>query len=155
MANIPDGRAKRKRIDVPELMSRKAAGQSASSARVSRFARQHCRRNLNVSSRSSSASGPGGAYSLRSWPNHLLRLAECDRYRDRVAVLVDFPGIGILAAMAILVELQDIERSRKADQLASYFDLTPSQHSSGDRLHHGRITCCGNASGRSFTQQIL
>lgn len=82
---------------------------------------------------------------VKTMTNHLLRLAECDRYRDRVAVLISIPGIGIFTAIAILVELQDIERFRKANQLASYLGLTPSQHSSGDRLHHGRITCCGNA----------
>ena len=82
---------------------------------------------------------------VKTATNHLLRLAECDRYRDRVAVLIAIPGIGIFTAMAILIELQDIERFRRADQLASYLGLTPSQHSSGDRLHHGRITCCGNA----------
>ena len=51
--------------------------------------------------------------------------------------------------MAILVELQDIERFRRADQLASYLGLTPSQHSSGEHIRMGHITHCGNYAVRT------
>jgi transposase len=74
----------------------------------------------------------------------LERLAMTEKYRDRAALLTHIPGIGIFTAMAILVELQDIERFRRADQLASYLGLTPSQHSSGERIRMGHITRCGN-----------
>jgi len=47
--------------------------------------------------------------------------------------------------MAIFLELHDVQRFRRADQLASYLGLTPTQHSSGDHLRMGRITHCGNA----------
>jgi transposase len=72
------------------------------------------------------------------------KLALTERYRERVGLLTQIPGIGIFTAMAILVELQDIERFRRADQLASYLGLTPSQHSSGERICMGHITRCGN-----------
>lgn len=74
----------------------------------------------------------------------LERLAMTEKYRDRAALLTQIPGMGIFTAMAILVELQDIERFRRADQLASYLGLTPSQHSSGERIRMGHITRCGN-----------
>jgi transposase len=71
-------------------------------------------------------------------------MALMDKYRERVALLTRIPGIGLFTAMAILIELQDIERFRRADQLASYLGLTPSQHSSGERIRMGHITRCGN-----------
>ncbi len=71
-------------------------------------------------------------------------LALTEKYRERVALLTQIPGIGIFTAMAILIELQNIERFHRADQLASYLGLTPSQHSSGERIRMGHITRCGN-----------
>ena len=71
-------------------------------------------------------------------------LALTEKYRERAQLLIRIPGIGIFTAMAILIELQDIERFRRADQLASYLGLTPSQRSSGERIRMGHITHCGN-----------
>ncbi|MFQ5798913.1 MAG: IS110 family transposase [Bacteroidota bacterium] len=76
--------------------------------------------------------------------HQLEQLALTDKYRERATLLAQIPGIGIFTAMAILVELQNIERFRRADQLASYLGLTPSQHSSGERIRMGHITRCGN-----------
>ena len=71
-------------------------------------------------------------------------LALTEKYRERARLLTQIPGIGIFTAMAILIELQDIERFQRADQLASFLGLTPSQHSSGERIRMGHITRCGN-----------
>jgi transposase len=71
-------------------------------------------------------------------------LALTEKYRERVRLLTTIPGIGIFTAMAVLIELQDVERFRRADQLASYIGLTPSQRSSGQTIRMGRITHCGN-----------
>jgi transposase len=71
-------------------------------------------------------------------------LALTEKYRERARLLTQIPGLGIFTAMAILIELQHIERFRRADQLASYLGLTPSQHSSGERIRMGHITRCGN-----------
>lgn len=49
--------------------------------------------------------------------------------------------------MEILLELQDIKRFRRADQLATYVGLTPSQYSSADKTRMGRITGIGKNSG--------
>lgn len=76
--------------------------------------------------------------------NEVELLALTDKYRERAHLLTQIPGIGIFTAMAILIELQNIERFRRADQLASYLGLTPSQHSSGERIRMGHITRCGN-----------
>jgi transposase len=71
-------------------------------------------------------------------------LAETEKYRERAALLTRIPGMGIYTAMSILIELQNVERFRKAEQLASYLGLTPSQRSSGESIRMGRITRCGN-----------
>ena len=75
--------------------------------------------------------------------NLLKELAQEERYREPVAILRSIPGIGIISAMEMLLELQDVERFGKADQLAAYVGLTPSQFSSGDRVRMGRITRIG------------
>ena len=72
------------------------------------------------------------------------QLGLTEKYRERVGLLTQIPGIGTFTAMAILVELQNIERFKRADQLASYLGLTPSQHSSGEKIRMGHITRCGN-----------
>jgi transposase len=80
----------------------------------------------------------------RTLTREIEALALTERYRERAALLVGIPGIGIFTAMSILIELQDIRRFRRADQIASYLGLTPSQHSGGERIRMGHITRCGN-----------
>ena len=80
----------------------------------------------------------------------LKELSKEERYRERVAILRSIPGIGIISAMELLLELQDIERFRKADQLAAYVGLTPSQFSSGDKVRMGRITRVGKQQLRAL-----
>jgi transposase len=43
-----------------------------------------------------------------------------------VEILQSIPGIGMISAMEVLLELQDISRFRRAEQLAAYVGLTPS-----------------------------
>jgi transposase len=47
--------------------------------------------------------------------------------------------------MELLVELQDVSRFRRAEQLAAYVGLTPSQYSSADKIRMGRITRAGKS----------
>jgi transposase len=82
--------------------------------------------------------------------NLLKELAKEERYRERVAILRSIPGIGIISAMELLLELQDVERFSTADQLAAYVGLTPSQFSSGDRVRMGRITRIGKQQLRAL-----
>ena len=48
----------------------------------------------------------------------LKELSQLPRYRDRVEILRTIPGIGMINAMEILLELQDLSRFRRAEQLA-------------------------------------
>ena len=79
----------------------------------------------------------------------LKKLAQLPLYRDRVKILCSIPGIGILTAMEILLELQDVSRFRRAEQLAAYVGLTPSQYSSADKIRMGRITGIGKNTVRA------
>jgi len=72
-------------------------------------------------------------------------LAADEKYRERVALLLQLHGIGVLTAMEMLVELQDIERFRTGEQMAAYLGLTPSQFSSGENIRMGHITRIGKA----------
>jgi len=71
-------------------------------------------------------------------------LSRSDKYRGRVKLLRSVPGIGVLIGMEILVEIQDMARFHRADELASYLGLTPSEFSTGQYVRQGRITRCGN-----------
>jgi len=80
----------------------------------------------------------------------LKELSETALYRERVEILQSIPGIGIISAMELLLELQDVSRFRRAEQLAAYVGLTPSQYSSADKVRMGRITGIGKNTLRSL-----
>jgi transposase len=82
---------------------------------------------------------------VREQTDLIRTLAQEEKYRERVALLCRIPGIGLLTAMELLVELQAIERFRTGEQLAAYVGLTPSQFSSGDHVRMGHITGIGKA----------
>lgn len=77
-------------------------------------------------------------------------LAKTDYYKERVKIMTSAAGIGVLSAMQFLVEIQDVTRFRRADQISSYVGLTPSQYSSGEHVRMGRITRTGKAMIRSM-----
>jgi transposase len=74
----------------------------------------------------------------------IIELSQSDKYCHKVKLLKSVPGIGTLIAMELLVELSDIERFTRADELASYIGWTPSEFSTGEYVRQGRITRCGN-----------
>ncbi len=82
------------------------------------------------------------------------KLAMSERYRDRVALLRTVPGIGLLAAIELLVELQDVSRFHRAEELAAYVGLTPAQYSSGEHVRLGRITCTGKSALRGTLIEV-
>ena len=67
----------------------------------------------------------------------LHELSENELYKQRVDILMTIPGIGMIAAMELLLELQDVTRFQRADQLAAYVGLTPLQYSSADKIRMG------------------
>jgi len=57
-----------------------------------------------------------------------------------VALLRTVPGIGLIMAMTLLSELEEVMRFRNLDSLCSYVGLIPTTHSSGDSDKTGNIT---------------
>jgi transposase len=82
--------------------------------------------------------------------DQLKKLAQLAMYKERVAILRTIPGIGLIGSMEILLELQNVARFKRADQLAAYVGLTPAQYSSADKIRMGRITCVGKKSVRTI-----
>ena len=80
----------------------------------------------------------------------LRELSETAKYRERVKILLSIPGVGLISARELLLELQDASRFRRAEQLAAYVGLTPSQYSSADKVRMGRITGIGKNTLRSL-----
>jgi transposase len=58
--------------------------------------------------------------------------------------LTSAPGIGPVTATAFVATLDDITRFPTAHQVEAYLGLVPSERSSGERRHRGRITKQGN-----------
>ena len=86
----------------------------------------------------------------------LLRdLSKTPLYQERVEILQSVPGIGVISAMELLLELQDVSRFRRAEQLAAYVGLTPSQYSSADKVRRGRITGIGKNTLRAILGRSL
>jgi transposase len=86
---------------------------------------------------------------IRGITKSVVKLSCTDKYAHRIKLLRSIPGVGILTGMEMLVELQDFSRFKTSEQVASYMGLTPSEYSTGQYVHQGRITRCGNTRVRS------
>ncbi len=58
--------------------------------------------------------------------------------------LCTVPGVGPVTATAFVATVDDVNRFAGPHQLESYLGLVPSEKSSGERQHKGRITKAGN-----------
>lgn len=67
-------------------------------------------------------------------------LSRTPDYLLNVDCLVSVPGIGVLTAMKLLTELENIERFKTFTQLCSYVGLVPSTNSSGENEVTSGIT---------------
>jgi hypothetical protein len=57
-------------------------------------------------------------------------------------------GVALLSAMTLVAEAGDMTRFDSPSQLMSYFGLTPSEYSSGEKRQQGGITKAGNGACR-------
>jgi transposase len=71
-------------------------------------------------------------------------LSREERYEKPVDLLITIPGIGMISAMTILTEIENINRFQDLDHFCSYAALVPTSHSSGEIEINGRITKRGN-----------
>ena len=66
-------------------------------------------------------------------------LAQQERYKQEVKLLVGIPGIGLMSAMVLLTQLGDIHRFKTEDSLCQYVGLVPKMNGSGDKLQVGKL----------------
>jgi transposase len=71
-------------------------------------------------------------------------LSKTPAYKKNIELLTSIPGIALITAMLIIVELEDLCRFKSLDQLCSYVGLIPSTNSSGDKEIVGEITSRGH-----------
>ena len=76
-------------------------------------------------------------------------LAKSEFYKENVILLISIPGIGLLTAMLILTEIENIDRFRNNDAICDFIGIVPSMHSSGEKDIKGRITKRGHDSLRT------
>lgn len=83
--------------------------------------------------------------SILNITRQIKKLSQSEAYNENVVLLRSVPGIGLLTAMAILTELETINRFNNLDKLCSYIGLVPSTHSSGEQDITGDITPRGHS----------
>lgn len=76
-------------------------------------------------------------------------LAKTSQYQEDARLLISMPGIGLLTAMTLLTELEDISRFKAFEDLCSYVGLVPSTSSSGENEIDTGITPRRNGRLRS------
>lgn len=67
-------------------------------------------------------------------------LAKTPNYKESVDLVLSVPGVGILTAMRLLTELENIDRFQDFNKLRSYVGLVPSTASSGENSTDTGIT---------------
>jgi len=82
---------------------------------------------------------------LLSVTRHIRQLSETERYVSNVELLLTVPGIGLLTAMHLLTEIENIERFKDTDHFASYVGIIPGRHNSGEVKHDGAMTFRGKS----------
>jgi transposase len=66
-------------------------------------------------------------------------LSQTDAYRGSYNLLISIPGIGFLTAMTFLVQIGDIKRFERLDDLCDYIGLVPMMKGSGPKMYTGKM----------------
>lgn len=66
-------------------------------------------------------------------------LSQSEIYRNNYNLLISIPGVGLMTAMMLLVQIGDIRRFDSIDDLCNYIGLVPSTHGSGDKIQTGKM----------------
>ncbi|MGC9342650.1 MAG: IS110 family transposase [Bacteroidales bacterium] len=68
------------------------------------------------------------------------RLAESERYNTNYRLLLSMPGVGLITAITFLVQIGDIRRFERLDDLCNYVGLVPRMYGTGDKMQTGKMT---------------
>lgn len=79
------------------------------------------------------------------------QLSKSSAYQRHFGYLISCKGIGLITAMTFLLELGELWRFPSTIKFCGYLGMSPSQHSSGERIRFGHITHEGN----SFVRHVL
>lgn len=71
-------------------------------------------------------------------------LSAAPEYANQNTLLRSIPGIGLVTAMTLLTELDNIDRFDTNDKLRSFIGIVPTTRSSGEKEKHGEMTMRGN-----------
>lgn len=71
-------------------------------------------------------------------------LSKTEQYKQDTALLISIPGIGLITALTILTELENMDRFNSIDKLCSFIGLIPSTRSSGEMERTGSLTSRGH-----------
>ena len=66
-------------------------------------------------------------------------LAQQKRYLADYQRVLSIPGVGLMTAITFLVEIGDIRRFKRIDELCSFVGLIPSMRGSGDKMVTGKL----------------
>jgi transposase len=67
-------------------------------------------------------------------------IGKTEQYANTLKLLTSIPGIGLIVAMTIISELENIMRFKNLDKLCSYIGLIPTTNSSGENERNGSVT---------------
>ncbi|MBF0300251.1 MAG: IS110 family transposase [Oligoflexia bacterium] len=71
-------------------------------------------------------------------------LIASSNQKEEYEIIKSIPGVGHITASFVVGEVGDWQRFKNERQIAAFFGLTPSEYSSGEYVHKGRITGQGN-----------
>jgi transposase len=82
--------------------------------------------------------------------NQIRVLAKDNKYIDQYNKLINITGIGVITAMTIIMEIDDVRRFKNTDHFRSFIGFIPRSHSSGEKSYNGKITNRANHHLRSL-----
>lgn len=82
--------------------------------------------------------------SLLKTTRQIKELSETEPYKELIILLRSIPGIGLITAITILTELENINRFGNIDNLCGFIGLIPSKYSTGDKEKTGDLTHRGH-----------
>ena len=79
-------------------------------------------------------------------------VARLPQYQQHMDILLTIPGVGLITAIEITLELYNIQRFSSGDKVACYLGLTATEASTGepDKTRRGHITHAGHIYLRSL-----
>ncbi len=90
---------------------------------------------------------------LKELESEYLKIEETKNFSKNFKIIQSVLGVGPLIAASLAFEVGDWKRFSNEKQVAAFLGLTPSEYSSGESIHRGRITGQGNPTLRMYLVQ--